>query len=95
MMFGVCFAPLARHPRQNLGSVLSNRRCLAALTGASNARTESKQVTVMRAGAAIYKDSCTACHRGAGTGHAFLFPRLAGSAFVQSDDPLPRWSGWC
>jgi mono/diheme cytochrome c family protein len=42
---------------------------------------------VMRAGAAIYKDSCAACHRDAGTGEAHLFPRLAGSALVQSDDP--------
>jgi mono/diheme cytochrome c family protein len=42
---------------------------------------------VMRAGAAIYKDSCAACHRDAGTGEAHLFPHLAGSALVQSDDP--------
>jgi mono/diheme cytochrome c family protein len=42
---------------------------------------------VMRAGAAIYKDSCAACHRDAGTGEVQLFPRLAGSALVQSDDP--------
>jgi mono/diheme cytochrome c family protein len=41
----------------------------------------------MRAGAAIYKDNCAACHRDAGTGDAQLFPRLAGSALVQSDDP--------
>jgi mono/diheme cytochrome c family protein len=41
----------------------------------------------MRAGAAIYKDSCAVCHRDAGTGEVHLFPRLAGSALVQSDDP--------
>jgi mono/diheme cytochrome c family protein len=41
----------------------------------------------MRAGQAIYKDSCAACHRDAGTGEAHLFPKLAGSAQVQSDDP--------
>jgi mono/diheme cytochrome c family protein len=40
----------------------------------------------MRAGAAIYKDSCAVCHRDAGTGEAHLFPRLAGSALVQSND---------
>ncbi|GAC1632683.1 MAG: hypothetical protein NVS4B4_14180 [Bradyrhizobium sp.] len=34
----------------------------------------------MRAGAAIYKDNCAACHRDAGTGEAQLFPHLAGSA---------------
>jgi mono/diheme cytochrome c family protein len=41
----------------------------------------------MRAGAAIYKDSCAACHRDAGTGESHLFPRFAGNALVQSDDP--------
>jgi mono/diheme cytochrome c family protein len=41
----------------------------------------------MRAGAAIYKDSCAACHKDTGEGEANLFPRLAGSALVQSDDP--------
>ena len=42
--------------------------------------------SAMRAGAAIYKDSCAACHRDSGEGDAHLFPRLAGSALVQSDD---------
>jgi mono/diheme cytochrome c family protein len=41
----------------------------------------------MRAGTAIYKDSCAACHRDTGAGEVHLFPRLAGSALVQSDDP--------
>ncbi len=41
----------------------------------------------MRVGAAIYKDSCAVCHKDAGAGEAHLFPRLAGSALVQSDDP--------
>ena len=41
----------------------------------------------MRAGAAIYKDSCAACHKDTGVGEINLFPRLAGSALVQSDDP--------
>jgi mono/diheme cytochrome c family protein len=41
----------------------------------------------MRAGAAIYKDNCAVCHRDAGEGESHLFPRLAGSALVQSDDP--------
>jgi mono/diheme cytochrome c family protein len=41
----------------------------------------------MRAGAAIYKDSCAACHKDTGEGEIQLFPRLAGNALVQSDDP--------
>jgi mono/diheme cytochrome c family protein len=40
----------------------------------------------MKAGAAIYKDSCAACHKDDGTGQSHLFPRLAGSSLVQSDD---------
>ncbi|HVV39693.1 MAG TPA: cytochrome c [Nitrobacter sp.] len=42
---------------------------------------------VMKAGAAIYKDACSACHKGDGSGESQLFPRLAGSSLVQSDDP--------
>jgi mono/diheme cytochrome c family protein len=41
----------------------------------------------MSAGQAIYKDNCAACHTDAGTGVDQLFPRLAGSPAVQSDDP--------
>jgi mono/diheme cytochrome c family protein len=41
----------------------------------------------MRIGGAIYKDSCAACHKDSGLGESELFPRLAGSALVQSDDP--------
>jgi mono/diheme cytochrome c family protein len=42
---------------------------------------------VLRAGGAIYKDNCAACHRDDGTGDGGLFPRLAGSALVQAPDP--------
>jgi mono/diheme cytochrome c family protein len=41
---------------------------------------------IMRAGSAIYKDSCAACHKDSGAGESDLFPRLARSALVQSDD---------
>jgi mono/diheme cytochrome c family protein len=40
----------------------------------------------MRAGHAIYEDNCAPCHNDAGTGAAGLFPRLAASPAVQSDD---------
>ncbi len=43
---------------------------------------------VMVTGAAIYKDSCAACHKDNGSGEKLLFPKLAGSALVQSDDPV-------
>jgi mono/diheme cytochrome c family protein len=57
--------------------------------GGASARPEPVAANdiAMRAGAAIYKDSCAACHKDSGEGEINLFPRLAGSALVQSDDP--------
>lgn len=43
--------------------------------------------SAMRIGAAIYEDNCVACHRVSGKGESDLFPSLANSALVQSDDP--------
>jgi mono/diheme cytochrome c family protein len=42
---------------------------------------------VMKVGAAIYADECSACHTPKGTGIAELFPALAGAPLVQSTDP--------
>jgi mono/diheme cytochrome c family protein len=53
----------------------------------SSARPLAADEPAMEAGRAIYKDSCSACHKGDGSGESQLFPRLAGSAIVQSDDP--------
>ena len=39
---------------------------------------------VMRAGAAIYTDRCSACHKADGTGVAYLIPDLAGSSSAAS-----------
>jgi len=47
------------------------------------AASDARMVT----GQAIYKDNCAGCHTDAGTGIPHLFPRLAGSHSVQSDDP--------
>lgn len=41
----------------------------------------------IKSGAAIYRDECSACHTPGGSGIPGLFPRLAGSPAVQSDDP--------
>lgn len=41
----------------------------------------------MAAGAAIFADSCSACHGGDGKGTPGLFPPLAGNANVQQGDP--------
>jgi mono/diheme cytochrome c family protein len=41
----------------------------------------------MKAGAAIYRDQCSACHQLDGKGVANLFPSLADSSQARSDDP--------
>lgn len=41
----------------------------------------------MQTGAAIYTDTCKACHTAVGTGISTIFPRLAGSQIVQQSDP--------
>jgi mono/diheme cytochrome c family protein len=41
----------------------------------------------MQAGAAIYTDVCSACHKKDGTGVAYLIPDLAGAASVSARDP--------
>ncbi len=41
----------------------------------------------MQAGAAIYRDQCSACHQIDGNGVANLFPALTRSSQVRSDDP--------
>jgi mono/diheme cytochrome c family protein len=45
------------------------------------------QDPVMVAGAAIYRDACSACHGLNGRGTAQLFPSIADSSMVRSDDP--------
>jgi mono/diheme cytochrome c family protein len=41
----------------------------------------------MLAGAAIYRDQCSACHGLDGTGTPELFPTIANSPAAMSDDP--------
>jgi mono/diheme cytochrome c family protein len=43
--------------------------------------------STMIAGAAIYRDQCSACHGLDGKGVAELFPSIADSSMVRSDDP--------
>jgi mono/diheme cytochrome c family protein len=42
---------------------------------------------VMLAGAAIYRDICSGCHKSDGSGVPYLIPNLAGSAAVASREP--------
>jgi mono/diheme cytochrome c family protein len=46
-----------------------------------------KEDPAMVAGAAIYRDQCSACHALDGKGVAGLFPSIADSSMVKSDDP--------
>jgi mono/diheme cytochrome c family protein len=48
---------------------------------------EPPSEAMMRAGQAIYADTCAACHGGNGEGQPRYFPPLAGDASVQARDP--------
>jgi mono/diheme cytochrome c family protein len=52
--------------------------------GGTHAPAAAADDTLMRVGAAIYADECSACHTPKGTGIAGLFPALSGSPSVQS-----------
>jgi mono/diheme cytochrome c family protein len=50
-------------------------------------QTLPKENPAMVSGAAIYRDQCSACHGIDGKGVAELFPSIADSSMVKSDDP--------
>jgi mono/diheme cytochrome c family protein len=54
---------------------------------ASDDKTAAPDDKIMKAGAAIYADQCSACHKPDGSGISALFPTLKGSALVQQLDP--------
>ena len=76
----------SRMTDEDISAIATYLKDSAAPASASRAVPIAANDNVMLAGAAIYKDSCAVCHRDAGTGEVHLFPRLAGSALVQSDD---------
>ncbi len=51
------------------------------------ARLAPVDANVMAAGGAIYRDQCSACHGIEGKGVPHLFPALAESTMVHSNDP--------
>jgi mono/diheme cytochrome c family protein len=71
----------------DLAAIATYLKDSGAPASTSNPSAVSPGASAMRIGAAIYKDSCAACHKDSGLGESDLFPRLAGSALVQSDDP--------
>jgi mono/diheme cytochrome c family protein len=60
---------------------------LADVTGGSDNETKAADANQMRAGAAIFNDTCSACHQSSGEGVPHMFPPLKGNANVQSRDP--------
>jgi mono/diheme cytochrome c family protein len=62
---------------------------LKSLPAPKNQKPAGKPAeNVAKVGAAIYADTCSACHGFRGEGTKGLFPALKGSAIVQSESPL-------
>jgi mono/diheme cytochrome c family protein len=72
---------------EDVAAIATYLKDSGAAGDASSPAVVSSDDKAMRVGLAIYKDSCAACHKDSGLGESELFPRLAGSALVQSDDP--------
>jgi mono/diheme cytochrome c family protein len=60
---------------------------LKALPGSEPSPAVQADVAALRAGEAIYLDTCSACHRANGQGTPRLFPPLEGAASLQAQDP--------
>jgi mono/diheme cytochrome c family protein len=60
---------------------------LKSVPASPNSNPTAPDARTMKAGAAVYFDSCTACHHVEGHGSERLFPPLAGSAVAQQSDP--------
>jgi cbb3-type cytochrome c oxidase subunit III len=60
---------------------------LKDLSGSAPGKTASPDKDVMNAGAAIYQDLCSACHRGDGKGVPQMFPNLTEVATVSAARP--------
>lgn len=71
---------------QDLNAIATYLRSLPASPSSGSANRAGSRV--LQTGAALYVDSCAACHQANGQGVSGLFPSLKGSAVVQSKDPL-------
>ncbi|OAF10219.1 alcohol dehydrogenase [Bradyrhizobium centrolobii] len=60
---------------------------LKSLPGKDESGSAPVDANVMAAGGSIYRDQCSACHGIEGKGVPHLFPSLADSAMVRSNDP--------
>jgi mono/diheme cytochrome c family protein len=71
---------------EDLAAIAAYLKDSGVAVSTSHPTSVSANDPAMRAGAAIYKDNCAACHKDSGVGESALFPSLSGSALVQSDD---------
>jgi mono/diheme cytochrome c family protein len=60
---------------------------LKDLSGAPAKKSQPPEKDVMTAGAAIYQDLCSACHRSDGKGVPYMFPNLSEAATVSAENP--------
>jgi mono/diheme cytochrome c family protein len=60
---------------------------LKSLPGRQDAAPPHAEASVMHAGEAIYRDTCSACHGLEGKGVPMLFPSLAQSSLAHAGDP--------
>ncbi len=60
---------------------------LKSLPGIAEQTPVQPDQPVMKTGAAIYADACSACHQSQGEGVAGMFPALKGNSVVQSREP--------
>jgi mono/diheme cytochrome c family protein len=75
-------------PGKTGGSALPERTTpTTAAIGSSSTAAAPADNPASAAGAAIYRDQCSACHGLDGKGVAELFPSIADSSMVRSDDP--------
>jgi mono/diheme cytochrome c family protein len=74
--------------RMTDGDVKAIATYLKSLPGRQNdAKPPPPNDPMMAAGGAIYRDQCSSCHALDGKGVARLFPSIADSSVVRSDDP--------
>ncbi len=85
-MAEVVYFSTSRMPLEDLRAIAVYLKAQAP-AGASAATAVDAQGSAMRAGEAIYVDTCAACHTRAGSGIANLFPKLAHNPVVQQNDP--------
>jgi mono/diheme cytochrome c family protein len=84
MMAEVVADSTSKLPDQDLRAIAAY---LKDQKGEEPAQPESPSQVAMKAGAAVYSDSCSACHQMNGKGVPGMFSPLAGSASAQSTDP--------